>query len=114
MKRIFAYLGVLCVLGLGAYGLNVMRGDENDGFYNSGGGFALAVGSSSLAGAGMGVVLGLIAGWIVGSSALATSARRGMMVGLIAGLIFGAYNEYGNINDRNQNNAPKPTYLAPE
>ena len=91
MKRIFAYLGVLCVLGLGAYGLNVMRGDENDGFYNSGGGFALAVGSSSLAGAGMGVVLGLI-----------------------AGLIFGAYNEYGNINDRNQNNAPKPTYLAPE
>jgi hypothetical protein len=61
----------------------------------------------------MGMIVGLIAGWIVCSSSLATNARRGMLVGLIAGLIFGAYTEYGNINDRNKNNAPKSTYLAP-
>ena len=94
IKTIFPHVCLLCVLGLGAYGLNAMRGDESDNFYLSGAGKVFAVGSSALVGAGMGVMVGLIAGWIVGSSALATSARRGMMVGLIAGLIFGAYNTY--------------------
>ena len=99
IKTIFTYVCLLCVLGLGAYGLNAMRGDKTDGFYDSSGGFALAVGSSALVGAGLGIVLGPIVGLILGSSAL-TGARKGMMLGLLAGLIFGAYNEYGNIKDR--------------
>ena len=103
IKTIFTYVCLLCVLGLGAYGLNAMRGDETGGFYNSGGGKALGVGSSALVGGGLGMVLGMvlgpIVGLILGSSAL-TGARKGMMLGLLAGLIFGAYNEYNNFKDR--------------
>jgi hypothetical protein len=109
MKRIieiFVYGCILlCGFGLGAYGLDAMRGEEGTNFYISGGGIALGVGVSALAGAGLGVVLGPIVGLILGSSAV-TGARKGMMLGLLAGLIFGAYNEYNNFKDRE----PIPQY----
>ena len=94
IKTIFAYVCLLCVLGLASYGLEARRSEGSSNEYRSPTDAGLGIGSSALAGAGMGLVLGLIAGWTVGSSALSTSARRGMMVGLIAGLILGAYNEY--------------------
>ena len=101
IKTIFGYVCLLCVLGLASYGLDAMRGQEGTNFHDSTGGKTLAVGSSALAGAGMGVVLGLIVGWMAGSSALATSARRGVVVGLIAGLIFGAMTEFGKEDNYN-------------
>jgi hypothetical protein len=72
-----------------------MRGDENDGFYNSGGGKALGIGSSIASGAGMGMMFG----------------PYGALIGGLLGGAYGAYNEFGN-SDRNKNNAPKSTYLA--
>lgn len=92
IKTIFAYLCLLCVLGLGAYGLNAVRGDEYSNFYHTYTGKVLGVISSALVGASIGVMLGPIVGLILVSSA-SVGARKGMMLGLLAGLIFGTYDE---------------------
>lgn len=74
-----ARLGAGVGLGLGAYGLDAMRGDENSGDYNSAGGKALGIGSSALSGAAAGMMFGGPWGALAG--------------GLIGGGI-GAYNEF--------------------
>ena len=66
--------GAMAGLGMGAYGLNAMRGDEGTNGYDSAGGKALGVGSSMLGGAAMGAMLGPIGALIGGG------------IGLIAGL----------------------------
>lgn len=65
-------------LGLAGMGLNALRGDENSAAYNSSTGKALGVGSSALAGAGMGMMFGP---W-------------GALIGGLLGAGKGVYDEY--------------------
>lgn len=80
-------------LGIAGMGLNAMRGDENDGFYNSGGGKALGIGSSIASGAGMGMMFGPYGA-------------------LIGGLLGGAYGAYNEFSGKDKDTGPKSTYLA--
>ena len=69
--------------GLGAYGLNAMRGQEGTNFHDSTGGKWLGVGSSALSGAGMGAMFGL----------------PGMIIGGLLGAGYGAMTEFGGKDD---------------
>jgi hypothetical protein len=77
-----AKMGAGIGLGLGAYGLDAARGSMEDP--NSGGGKALGIGSSALAGAGMGMMFGP---W-------------GALAGGLIGAGYGAYKEYGSEPER--------------
>jgi len=77
-----AKMGGMAGLGLGAYGLNSMRGDETDSFYNSGTGKALGIGSSALGGAATGMMFGP---W-------------GALIGGLIGGGIGAFNELSGSN----------------